>query len=160
MRGYIDIETTGLGWKYSELTVIGIGIERRGRIKVVQLYDSALGEKGLLAALDGVTELYSYNGARFDLPFIRNKLGIDLAKRCKHSDLMYACHKRKWMGGLKAVEKQLGIERKLKDVDGFMAVKLYWDYVNNSDQGALRTLLEYNKEDVVNLSCLRRQLGM
>jgi uncharacterized protein YprB with RNaseH-like and TPR domain len=41
-----------------------------------------------------------------------------------------------------------------------MAVKLYWDYVNNCNQAALQTLLEYNKEDVVNLPVLREMLGV
>jgi hypothetical protein len=54
----------------------------------------------------------------------------------------------------------LGIQRKLEDIDGRIAVYLWWDYVNNHDERALRTLLEYNKEDVLNLQLLRRELGI
>jgi uncharacterized protein YprB with RNaseH-like and TPR domain len=39
-----------------------------------------------------------------------------------------------------------------------MAVKLWYDYVNNHNKESLVTLLEYNKEDVVNLRVLRRML--
>jgi len=159
MRGYIDIETTGFSRKYDELTVIGIGIETKSAVKVVQLYDDTLTKRNMLSALKHVTELYSYNGARFDLPFIREKLGIDLTRSYPHNDLMFTCWKNNLKGGLKAVETQLGITRKLKDVDGYMAVQLYWDYVNNFNRAALATLLEYNKEDVFNLSILRRFLA-
>ena len=58
------------------------------------------------------------------------------------------------------VERILGIDRKLQGVDGYMAVQLWWKYVNNSDNRALRTLLDYNKEDVVNLKVLRQRLGV
>jgi uncharacterized protein YprB with RNaseH-like and TPR domain len=49
---------------------------------------------------------------------------------------------------------------KLRDVDGYVAVQLWWEYVNNNNKQALRTLLEYNAEDVVNLRVLRRELGV
>jgi hypothetical protein len=41
-----------------------------------------------------------------------------------------------------------------------MAVRLWWNYVNDKDEGALKTLLEYNREDVVNLKVLREKLGV
>jgi uncharacterized protein YprB with RNaseH-like and TPR domain len=41
-----------------------------------------------------------------------------------------------------------------------MAVQLWWEYVNKNDKRALQTLLDYNKEDVVNLKVLRQKLGV
>ncbi len=38
------------------------------------------------------------------------------------------------------------------------AVKLWWKYVDSFDLEALKKLLEYNKEDVVNLKILRERL--
>jgi uncharacterized protein YprB with RNaseH-like and TPR domain len=52
----------------------------------------------------------------------------------------------------------LAIDRRLKDVDGYMAVKLWYEYVNNRNRQALSTLLEYNREDIVNLQVLRQKL--
>ena len=63
-------------------------------------------------------------------------------------------------GGLKIVEQLLGINRKLTEVDGYRAVLLWYDYVNNDNRKALQTLLAYNEEDVVNLRVLRRKLGV
>ena len=88
------------------------------------------------------------------------KLGIDLAGLVKHTDLMYDCWKKDLKGGLKVVERILGIDRKLQGVDGYMAVQLWWKYANHNDRRALRTLLDYNKEDVVNLKVLRQSLGV
>ena len=157
-RAYIDIETTGLSRYYADLTVVGIALEKGSQCRVIQLLEADLSEGRLLEALHGVDEIYSYNGSRFDLPFIAAKLGVDLKGCFKHTDLMYDCWRNKLKGGLKAVERQLGIDRRLKDVDGFMAVKLWYEYVNNHDRRALATLLEYNREDIVNLQVIRQKL--
>lgn len=159
-RAYLDIETTGLSRRYADLTVIGIALEKSGKCQVVQLIESNLFEEKLLDCLEGVDEIYTYNGSRFDLPFIKVKLGVDLKACFRHTDLMYDCWRHKLKGGLKVVERLLGIKRQLTDVDGYIAVQLWFDYVNNNNKQALRTLLEYNEEDVVNLRILRRKLNI
>ena len=160
LRAYLDIETTGLSRNYSDITVIGIAVERNRKLEVIQLFENTLTRNNLLGSLENINEIYTYNGSRFDLPFIKTKLGIDLKEKFKHRDLMYDCWKNELKGGLKAVEKKIGIKRNLQDIDGYMAVKLWWDYVNDNDEDALRTLLEYNKEDVVNLKVLRKKLSV
>ena len=71
---------------------------------------------------------------------------------------MYDCWQNNLFGGLKSVEKQLGIERRLTDMNGWEAVRLWWRYVESFDLEALNKLLEYNKEDVVNLRILKKTL--
>jgi len=159
-RAYLDIETTGLSRYDCDLTVIGVALEKERKIEVIQLIEDDLYEQRLLEVLGGVDEIYSYNGSRFDLPFIEAKLRLDLKQCFKHTDLMYDCWRHNLKGGLKVVERKLGIDRKLKDVDGYVAVQLWWDYVNNGNQQALKNLLKYNEEDVVNLRVLRRKLGV
>lgn len=73
---------------------------------------------------------------------------------------MLDCWKHKLKGGLKAVERKLGIGRQTQGIDGWMAVQLWWDYINNCNATALETLLLYNREDVVNLQTLRLKLGI
>jgi hypothetical protein len=71
---------------------------------------------------------------------------------------MHYCWRNNLYGGLKRVEERLGIERRLRDINGFEAVRLWWRYVNDCDEDALATLLEYNKEDVINLKTLKERL--
>ena len=155
---YLDIETTGLSPRYSELTVIGICIEHDRRHRVVQLVGDEITENALRRVLDGIGRIYTYNGRRFDLPFIATRLGVDLAESIHHHDLMFDCWRNSLYGGFKAVERKLGIRRKTAGVDGFEAVRLWYRYANDGDEDALDLLLAYNREDVVNLKTLREKL--
>ncbi|MFC2006069.1 ribonuclease H-like domain-containing protein [Chloroflexota bacterium] len=157
-EAYLDIETTGLTPAGCDITVIGIHICNNGNSSFTQLVGKDIAEQSILEALQGVSVLYTYNGSRFDLPFIQSRLGINLAKVFTHIDLMYHCWRKNLYGGLKSVERQLGIERRLVGIDGYEAVKLWWRYVDSFDLDALNTLLEYNKEDVVNLKSLKERL--
>jgi uncharacterized protein YprB with RNaseH-like and TPR domain len=158
--GYLDIETTGFSCQYCELTVVGVALVRAGRPRFGQLYGGQINADSVLGLLEGVDELYTYNGSRFDLPFIKGSLGLDLRRQFAHTDLMYNCWRKELKGGLKAVEVRLGIDRHLTDMNGYMAVRLWWDYVNNNDLEALQRLLEYNREDVMNLHVLRERLAV
>jgi uncharacterized protein YprB with RNaseH-like and TPR domain len=155
---YLDIETTGLSPRYCDITVIGIHLVSENDSRFLQLVGEDATSDNILQALNGVGTLYTYNGSRFDLPFINSRLGINLDQLFSHCDLMYHCWRNNLYGGFKAVERRLGIERRLKEVDGLEAVRLWWRYVNDYDEEALATLLEYNREDVVNLKALKERL--
>ena len=159
-RAYLDIETTGLSRYYCDITVIGIGVEVGRRVVTVQLMENNLTERKLMQALRGVERIYTYNGSRFDLPFIKSRLNVDLKQIVAHTDLMYDCWRYNLKGGLKAVESKLGIRRILAGMDGYMAVKMWWQYYNYNDREALDKLLLYNREDVCNLKTLRLRLAV
>jgi len=157
-RGYLDIETTGLSRYFADLTVVGVGIERGNRCEIHQLVGDQISLRRLSLLLRNVQVLYTYNGTRFDLPFIKSKLGFDVNQYVTHKDLMYDCWRNNLYGGLKRVEEKLGIKRRTHGIDGRMAVKLWYDYENYADKKSLALLLEYNKEDVLNLRVLRKKL--
>jgi uncharacterized protein len=159
-EAYLDIETTGLMPGGCDITVIGIHICRGEDTDFVQLVGQDATADSVVDALRDIDVLYTYNGSRFDLPFIHSALGVNLAVRHKHHDLMFDCWRHKLYGGLKGVEKQLGIPRKLPDMNGLEAVRLWWKYVDSFDLEALNKLLAYNKEDVVNLKTLRDMLRL
>ena len=71
---------------------------------------------------------------------------------------MYDCWRRRLYGGLKRVEEQLGIFRRSRGIDGIEAMRLWQRYETTRDRRALMTLLEYNREDVLNLEALDRIL--
>lgn len=74
-RACLDIETTGLNRYRHDITVVGVCLERDGRTEVKQFYERALTARGLRSALGRADVLYTYNGSRFDLPFVRHRLG-------------------------------------------------------------------------------------
>ena len=155
---YLDIETTGLFLSCDAITVIGIYLCSSGNSRLIQLVGTEATGDNLLQALEGVSTIFTYNGSRFDLPFIHASLGVDLTDLCQHHDLMYDCWRNNLYGGFKAVEVCLGIPRQLKGIGGFEAVMLWWRYQNHGDRHALALLLEYNREDVINLKALREKL--
>ena len=159
-RGYLDIETTGLSRTYAELTVVGIGFEQGDSFECIQLVGDRITTHAVVRLLTRANVFYTYNGLRFDLPFIKAKLGVDLADYAGHRDLMYQCWNRKLFGGLKVVETTLGITRQTQGIDGRMAVRLWYQYLDNYDRQALELLLRYNAEDVRNLMLLRKKLGV
>jgi uncharacterized protein YprB with RNaseH-like and TPR domain len=157
-EAYLDIETTGLSFHDCQITVVGVHLCRGDEGRFVQLVGDDISADSLLEILEGVEVIYTYNGSRFDLPFIHRRLGVDLTEMFEHCDLMYHCWRNDLRGGFKAVERQLGIPRRLTEVNGYEAVRLWWRYVNDYDRRALAVLLDYNREDVINLKALREKL--
>jgi len=155
---YLDIETTSLSPADGELTVVGVYLHNGSEGKMVQLVGGEISDVRLDEITENIQTLYTYNGARFDLPYIKAKLGLDLTQRRVHRDLMYDCWRNNLYGGLKAVERQLGIRRQTAGIDGRMAVRLWWDYQRCGDVTLLEILLKYNREDVLSLKMLRNKL--
>lgn len=156
---YLDIETTGLYCGSADITVIGIYLVNGRRRRMVQLVGREVTPDNLLEALDGVETLYTYNGSRFDLPFIEGALGVDLTGLCHHHDLMYDCWRCNLRGGFKKVEQYLGITRETVGITGFDAVILWRRYTKYGDAKSLATLLKYNEEDTMNLKLLKERLS-
>lgn len=145
---YVDIETTGLSRWTDEITMIGIydGEESHIYIKDQNLEEA----KEKLKEFDIVV---TFNGKRFDMPFIEHKFKekYDII----HLDLCYMLKEFGLKGGLKKIEYELGISRddEIANVDGFEAVRL-WRKYKKGDEEALRLLKKYNKEDIENLKTL------
>lgn len=155
---YLDIETTGLCSFYDEITVLGICLANGSEHTLIQLVGSEVTRPNLLKILRSVGTIYTYNGSRFDLPFISYRLGVNLGEHFRHHDLMHDCWQHDLYGGFKAVERRLGIPRRLGNIGGAQAVVLWWRYQIYHDRKALDLLLEYNREDVVNLVILKEKL--
>jgi uncharacterized protein YprB with RNaseH-like and TPR domain len=153
MRAYLDIETTFSG----SISVIGIYRPDQGTI---QLVGDGVRDLPLYEALEGVQTVVTFNGSCFDLPVIRRRLYADLKRDFEHCDLLYICRRRGLRGGLKKVEQLLGIGRATAGISGWDAPRLWQRYETNDDRAALQTLLDYNREDVVNLAVLERHLGL
>ena len=146
---FIDIETSG---RYGDVTVFGLydGKETKTLVKGINLDKKVLKEE-----LANYRMLVTFNGSGFDLPVLERFLpGVIPA--VPHLDLRHACSRLGLTGGLKAIERRLGISRDVKVADmlGEDAVYLWnaWRATGNRD--FLEKLVAYNEEDVVNLQPL------
>jgi uncharacterized protein YprB with RNaseH-like and TPR domain len=149
-KAYLDIETSYAG----EITVLGIF---RPPSDLIQLTHPDISRDSLLEALDGVEEVITYWGHRFDLPVISRWLGVNLREVFPSRDLADHCHRHGLYGGLKVVEQVLGIRRRSDGLDGSDAMRL-WEEWCRGDRRSLRKLLTYNEDDVVNLYLLEKEL--
>lgn len=146
---FVDIETTGLSQHRDKITVVGI---YDGRESKVYVRDINLDE--IVEEFSKYRLLVSFNGARFDLPFIKSEFP-EIEFKQLHIDLMYPLRRIGYSGGLKNIEKLLGISRSddTEGMTGFDAVKL-WRQYERGDREALDKLIKYNKEDIVNLKTI------
>jgi len=149
MKAYLDIETCASG----EVTVVGIFREDRG---LRQLVGGEITDVTLWETLDGVDTLCTFNGDRFDLPILERQVRLDLRKRFRSLDLLRECRRAGLKGGLKQLEERFGIARSTRGMNGWDALRLWARYENEGDRAALDVLLEYNREDVMNLLQLER----
>ena len=147
--GFLDIETDG-GWSASSVTVIGLydGYESQIFVKGQNLDDfpAAALEKNLLV---------TFFGTGFDLPFLRRRFP-ELALDQIHVDLCPALRRLGYTGGLKKIERVLGIQRddEIENMSGMDAVYLWQAWRRNKSEEALERLIAYNKADIENLALL------
>lgn len=145
---YLDIETTGAAYGEDHITAITLYDGR-------EIFTYVWGEN-LEDFIDDVSRyqvLVTFNGKSFDMPMIERHFRTTLPHA--QIDLRYVLSSLGYKGGLKSCEKQFGMGRgELDGVDGYFAVLLWHEYVNNYNRKALETLLAYNVLDTVNLEAL------
>ncbi len=145
---YLDIETDG-GQSGDSVTMVGLydGADFTCLVKGVDLdaFPDVIAKYGMIV---------TFFGSGFDIPMLRRafpRVRFDHL----HLDLCHALKRVGYRGGLKKIEKQLGISRgaETDGLSGWDAVRLWREYQEGRDK-SLETLIEYNKEDVVNLEAL------
>lgn len=145
---FLDIESTGVKQK-DEVIVVGLfdGIRDKVMIKGVNLNLNILKEE-----LKRYKLIITYNGASFDIPFIK-KRHPDLIPKIPHIDLQPICSRLGFKDGLKEIEKRFKIVRNplLDRLYGGDVYRLWRMYFASGDRDYLNLLAEYNQEDVINL---------
>ena len=141
---FFDIETTGLNQTNDVVTCVSA---HRGDDTETLVRGDDLTRENVRELLDAPL-LVTFNGARFDVPFLETSFDLDID--APHLDLMYPCKRAGLTGGLKAIEPEVGIERDRPDISGLDAVRLWHEHERGVD-GSLDTLISYNREDTVSL---------
>jgi uncharacterized protein len=152
--GYLDIETDGGSYGES-ITIIGLhdGWETRIYTKDVDLARFAFE----CQEFDGFVTFF---GGGFDIPLLKKRFPVlegVFADRF-HIDLCPMLKALGYKGGLKGIERRLGINRRpeIDGLSGMDAVRL-WRAHRQGGRGAseaIRLLRLYNEEDVVNMKTL------
>jgi len=158
---FIDIETTGLSPKTSDLYLIGAAYKAGNDWNIIQfLALSAADEKQVLSAFSdfskGFKKLVHFNGDRFDIPFLKAKYekydlsdptadmdSFDLYKQVKNYKKQLGLPDCKQ----KTIELYLGIDRQ-DQYDGGKLIPVYKSYVEKRGSEDKRLLLLHNFEDV------------
>ena len=149
---FLDIETTGLG-ELDQVTVVGLfdGFATKTMVQGVNLDAAAIAGE-----MKNYKMYVTFNGSVFDVPFIEKQFPGTLPK-LPHFDLRFACKKVGLTGGLKEIEKKLGISRDnplVQRMHGGDAVTLWRMYKATGDEHYLKLLIDYNEEDIVNLKTI------
>ena len=145
---FLDIETTGLS-QDDDITVFGLydGLNTKIMIKGINLDYNALKKE-----LQKYKLIVTFNGAAFDLPFIE-KIYPNLLPKIPNFDVKSITDRLELKGGLKNIEKALGIKRS-NIIDKFYggdALTLWRMYRATGDDYYLNLLVEYNEYDIINL---------
>ena len=145
---YLDIETNSFG----EITVVGLFGQG--------LYTSLIRGESLtwLRLRDELSRydlLVTFCGSTFDLPVLRAHFP-DLPLVQPHLDLCSVGRQLGYRGGLKTIERMMGIERspELQGLTGHDAVQHWNRWRHRRDHEARRLLVAYNEADCVNLEPL------
>jgi len=146
---FFDIETTGLDKQRNKVTTVSV--YRNGESKTL-VRGQNLTAENLRKEFHESSVIVSFNGKMFDRPFLEHNFDVQIQN--PHIDLMHTAKRINLSGGLKKIEKELGINRELEDVDGREAVRLWKRYEKNGDQEALDKLIKYNQYDAENLQKL------
>jgi uncharacterized protein YprB with RNaseH-like and TPR domain len=153
---YLDIETTGAAAGHGHVTVVGL--HRNGRTTTL-VHGQNLTTDRLQAELDQGDLLVTFFGTGFDVPYLRAHFPR-LRLEMPHFDLCFAARRLGLRGGLKHIEREVGIERDpaIQGLDGWDAVRLWSRWNALGDQNALDLLLAYNAADAENLAPLAELL--
>ena len=145
---YLDIETSNVSGGY--ITCITL-YDGNNTMTFVRNFN--LDFRRIKSVLKQYKMIITFNGNVFDLPFLR-KYCNNLIPDVPCWDLRHSCQKLGLKGGLKEVEKQLGITRPNKIIQSLHCgdpIKLWRTYLATGDRYYVELLAEYNQEDTMNL---------
>jgi uncharacterized protein len=143
---FLDIETTGLSPFEGIVTVTSV--HGAGRVRSFVAGEDL---EELPAYLRRFGVLVTFNGSRFDVPFLQATFPL-LVPPPAHIDLRFVLYRLGLSGGLKRIEATLGVGSRegVEGVDGLAAVRLWQEY-RRGNASALDRLVRYNRADTSNL---------
>jgi len=166
-RGFLDIEVSNLHADFGIVLSYAIKVENKrkiyaGVITKEELTNGTLDKRVVQECIRDMMkfdEIITYNGTRFDLPYLRSRAlhwGLEFPKYgyIKHKDAYYMVRNRLRLHRNKLEDacRLLGIKGKTH-LDGTQWVKAL-----TGDKKALKYVLDHNKKDVIILEELYHRL--
>lgn len=172
-----DIETTGLSaQRGNKIIMTACLIPNSKGVTITQFLAENPYEEDrvIMATMDflkdeGVDYLITYNGASFDIPFMKQRLAtknlpyvLNMYEFDLYNFIRSNTGLKSQIGSLsqKNVEQHFGISSNRKDViSGRESVKLFAEYAINQDSVIEKIILTHNREDVLQLCHLFNIIG-
>ena len=159
---FMDIETLGL----SNCPLILIGVCEIKNNKIISnqylLEDITQEKAAIFSYLSNIDEdsiHVTYNGASFDIPFIKNRLNyfdLDYNLDLPHLDLIHFA-RNLWKDTLPnckltTVEEEIFDTKRIDDVPGSEIPDYYNTYIKENNIGPLMPIIDHNKQDIISLA--------
>lgn len=161
---FMDIETTGLSNR--PLFLIGAMVWRDGKFSIRQYFARHYGEERAVLslyveALRSASGLVTFNGASFDVPFIRKRCerhGLPAPPLVPNLDLLHVC-RRVWGNFLPncklvTLEEQVCGRRRRGDIPGSLIPAAYQNYVQTGETHEMAAAVKHNALDLAAMADL------
>ncbi len=154
----LDIEVTGGRDEF--VSVVGIFKPKDGIVEAdAYVRGQNLTQENLKTAFAGCKLLITFNGKSMDIPKINKEFPGAFPPKIPNFDIYFVAKELGLDTNLKVLEKTLEIERLHEFSERrHIAVKLWKKWEKYHDERALEMLIEYNKQDAVNLYPLAEKL--
>ncbi len=158
---YLDLETTGLSM--APLFLVGLMYTERDRLMVDQLFARDYTEEPAVLGFTGAflarfKALVTFNGIRFDMPFLRERMtvaGIDFVETGVHVDLLPLARKvvrrRTPNHKLQTLENYLCRRKRIGDVPGREIPDVYHEFVRTGDASDIAAVFHHNRLDLLTM---------
>jgi hypothetical protein len=159
---FVDTETTGLSGNM--VFLLGVMRITSDDVRLGQVFARDYSEEPALLSewvgiLKGAGMLVSFNGKAFDLPVLRDRLGlhgIDASPEPPHLDLLHHA-RRRWRGvlpdcRLQTLEWQICGRRRAGDIPGEEIPAVYHHFVRTGQTADILSVFHHNALDLVTLA--------
>lgn len=164
--GYFDLETTGLSPSRCAVILAGLVLPIQDQLVVRQYFANSPEEEPALLSrirkdLCHLDLIVTFNGTRFDLPFLNTRLshhGLPAAQCTGHMDLFRLIRSysdlRRFLPNLrqKTIENFLGLwSQRTDEIDGAESIRLYRRYLQTQDPHLRDIICLHNRDDILQL---------
>ncbi|MGI6722353.1 MAG: ribonuclease H-like domain-containing protein [Anaerovoracaceae bacterium] len=167
--GYFDIESTGLSPRRCSMVLAGLVFPDDGKYIARQYFAEDPEEEpaviaALLSDLTSLDVIVTYNGCRFDVPFLEKRMeinGMDHVDLPYQLDLYRLVRYHSDIGNFtpnlkqKTLEDFLGLWSERSDeIDGKESVRLYYQWLDTRDEEIREIICLHNRDDILQLARL------